>query len=233
MTDAELYALITEQRDRVPMTTSIHAVVRRGQRLRFRRRAAWATGTATVAGAAAVVVAVPQPGQPAPGPVTSSTPPSRLAAWTVDELPSGEIDVTINQLKDPAGLEQTLRNDGLPANVSTSPAQQATSCQPYATDLATLRAVVHIEDSGKATHLVIDPSSLPSGAGVAMYDDPGSGPNLPSALPSTGPFEAPPLPGTGAAPQNPTAVSRGPALLEALNGPLAIGLVHASPQCTG
>ena len=40
-----------------------------------------------------------------------------LAAWSVVKEPHGLLKVTIRQLRDPAGLERTLRADGVPANV--------------------------------------------------------------------------------------------------------------------
>jgi DNA-directed RNA polymerase specialized sigma24 family protein len=71
-----------------------------------------------------------------------------------------------------------------------------------------------------ALRLVLDPSALPSGTGVAIFDEPGTGlPPHPS--PAVAPRGAPPLhPSTGS-------------MLSGLDGPLAIGLVYASPQCTG
>ena len=43
---------------------------------------------------------------------------ANLTAWTVTNGPRGTVNVTIRQLLDPAGLERTLRADGIPANVS-------------------------------------------------------------------------------------------------------------------
>lgn len=40
-----------------------------------------------------------------------------LAAWSVVKERHGLIKVTIRQLRDPAGLQQTLRADGIPAHV--------------------------------------------------------------------------------------------------------------------
>lgn len=40
-----------------------------------------------------------------------------LAAWSVVKEPHGLLKVTIRQLRNPAGLERTLRADGVPANV--------------------------------------------------------------------------------------------------------------------
>lgn len=71
-------------------------------------------GAAAAAVAAAVALAL-VPGSPAghrggQGGVT-------LAAWSVVKERHGLIKVTIRQLRDPAGLQQTLRADGVAANV--------------------------------------------------------------------------------------------------------------------
>ncbi len=129
---------------------------------------------------------------------------------------NGDVDVTINQLKDPAGLQSTLRADGLPASVSFSGPMLSASCQPYTASRGTLKSVAQFRSGG----IAIDPSALPSGTGVAIFDEPGTGlPLHPS--PAAAPRGAPPLhPSTGS-------------VLSGLDGPLAIGLVYASPQCTG
>ena len=66
---------------------------------------------AVVAGAAGAVLAGTMLASP-------SQPTAQLAAWTVAKQSNGDIRVTINQLRDPAGLQATLRADGLPVNVS-------------------------------------------------------------------------------------------------------------------
>ncbi len=82
------------------------------------------------------------------------------------------------------------------------------SCQPDQT--GTLSAITQI----RGDDLVIDPSALPSGAGLAIFDEAGAG--------------TPVLSGTTPAP-HPSI----PPLLTAIDGPLAVGLVYVSPQCTG
>jgi hypothetical protein len=57
---------------------------------------------------------------------------AQLTAWTVTKLADGEIFVRINQFKDPAGLQSTLRADGVPASVTFANASQLNpACQPY------------------------------------------------------------------------------------------------------
>jgi hypothetical protein len=69
-------------------------------------------GVAAVAVAAAVALDLTpgSPAAPGQGKVT-------LAAWSVVKERHGLLKVTIRQLRDPAGLERTLRADGVPANV--------------------------------------------------------------------------------------------------------------------
>jgi hypothetical protein len=74
-----------------------------------------------------------------------------------------------------------------------------------------LSAVVQLSSSGRSAHFVIDPSALPSGTGVSIFDDPGAG----------APNHAPRTQGTG----NPPPAG--------ITGPLAFGLVYSSQQCTG
>jgi hypothetical protein len=98
---------------------------------RHRRRARRKlTGLAAGAGAAAAgaVVAVTALA-PAAHPATHQ-PAAQLAAWTVTKLVGGNISVTIRELNDPAGLQATLRADGVPASVRFVP-QQNPVCQPY------------------------------------------------------------------------------------------------------
>jgi hypothetical protein len=128
---------------------------------------------------------------------------------------NGDIDVTINQLQDPAGLQSTLRADGLPVTVSFCGTSPSASCRPYDTSRDALSAVAHFHTSDGRAYLVIDPSALPSGAGVSIFDKPGAGVPLPS----------PHTPGHGQGSGSPPPAG--------ITGPLALGLVYASQQCTG
>jgi len=88
----------------------------RGRARQRRRRARGMTAAlaaAAAAAAAVTVTALPVGSHPA-GPVASA----RLAAWTVTRKADGDINVTINELSDPAGLQSTLRADGVPASVT-------------------------------------------------------------------------------------------------------------------
>ena len=146
----------------------------------------------------------------------------RLAAWTVTKQANGDIDVTINQLQNPAGLQSTLRADGLPVDVTFSGPGPSGSCQPYATSGDELSAVAQWNTSDGGAYLVINPSALPSGTGVGIFDEPGAGVPVPSPSPGTLRHGK----GSGK-----TLVLPAPAGIT--GGPLAVGLVYASQQCTG
>ena len=65
---------------------------------------------------------------------------------------------TSNQLKNPAGLQTTLRADGLPVNVSFSGAPLSASGQPEDNvSKSVLGAVVRLSSSGRSAHFVIRP----------------------------------------------------------------------------
>jgi hypothetical protein len=208
--------------------TPVDRIIRRGHTVRARRRFPVAAGALAVAAgtALAVTTLLPagHPGQPAGrsglavGQSSAKTGTVRLAAWTVTKESNGDIDVTVNQLKDPAGLQATLRADGLPVNVSFSGSVISPACQPYEASMSALRAVGRFDSNG----LVIDPAALPSGVGVSIFDEAGTGlGQSPSGIvPAHGgtPPLHPPLPGP---------------LLKGIDGPLAVGLVYASQQCTG
>jgi hypothetical protein len=216
MNDTELITTVRESVADVHAATPVAQIVSRGRAVRARRRIPRVAGALVVVAGTALAVTALLPSSH-PGLVSSGHPAGvRLAAWTVTRQSNGDIDVTINQLKDPAGLQATLRADGLPVSVTFAGPMLSASCQPYQAN--TLRAVTQI----RGDDLVIDPSALPSGVGVAIFDAAGTG------LAASPSGTTPPL---GRTPPTHPALS-GP-LQTALNGPLAVGLVYASPQCTG
>ena len=229
MNDNELSTAVLESVADIRSATPVDHIISRGRAVRARRRIPVAAGVLTAAAGTALAVTTLAPGGQtgvssdhpslAAGDRGGQTATVRLAAWTVSRQPNGDIDVTINQLKDPAGLQATLRADGLPANVNYSGSSLfSASCQPYSESRSTLRAVAQINSND----LVIDPDALPSGTGVSIYDAAGTGlDNNPSG--TTPAYE-------GTPPAHPSPHSL---LLSGLDGPLAVGLVYASQQCTG
>jgi hypothetical protein len=214
MNDNELITVVRESVADVHSASPVAQIIRRGRALRARRRLPGVVGAVTVAAGTALAVTTLLPSGH-PGSHSASV---RLAAWTVAKQANGDIDVTINQLKDPAGLQATLRADGLPVTVSFSGPMLSASCQPYRVSRSTLRTVAQFHRD----YLAIDPSALPSGTGVAIYDEAGTGlDHSPSGT----------TPTRGVTP--PTHPSIGGPLLTAIDGPLAVGLVYSSQQCTG
>jgi hypothetical protein len=156
----------------VHVNTPLDVIVRNGRARRRRHRLTGLAGAAAVtAGIALAVSALASSGHPAnqAGHPASHPLIARLAAWTVAKQANGDIKITIRELNDPAGLQSTLRADGVPANVSSS-AQLDPSCQPYPMTQALFTSIYNAEKgvgSGN-TVLVIHPSALPTGAGVQI-----------------------------------------------------------------
>lgn len=162
----------------VHMNTPADAIAREGRARRRRRTLISLTGTAAAAGTALAITALAVPGHPASQsghPASESGSPAshpdtaRLAAWTVAKQANGDITVTVRQLSDPSGLQNTLRADGVPASV-TSVASPDPSCRPYPMTQALFTSVYQAQKVTGAgtTVLTINPSALPSGAGVRL-----------------------------------------------------------------
>jgi hypothetical protein len=188
MNDDELITVLREQRGKVVMTTPVEQIISRGRFVRVRRRVPGvAAGVGAVAAAAvAVGVAFPasHPAVRPPAASESASPPSaRLAAWTVTRQAGGSIKVTFRQATNPAGLQQTLRADGVPVSV-TFTGEQNTACQAYHVSASQAfwpygSRPGPLDGSGFINHperayttpyaFVIDPSALPSGAGLQIW----------------------------------------------------------------
>jgi hypothetical protein len=167
MNDNELATMVRDSVTGVHAATPVNQIVSRGRAVRARRRI---PGVAAVmAGAAGVVLAVTMlatPSHPA------SQPTAHLAAWTVAKQSNGDIHVNIHQLRDPAGLQATLRADGLPVNVSFTGPPLSASCQPYPATKDLLSSVGHFQRGNGSFALVIHPAALPGGVGISIFDHP-------------------------------------------------------------
>lgn len=121
-----------------------------------------------MAGTALAVGALVGSGQPGSHPADA-----QLAAWTVATQTNGDIGITINQLHNPIGLQNTLRADGLPVNVTFSGHSASASCQLYPTSTRLLTTIAHFRSAGatarSTVYIVINPSALPAGADLALY----------------------------------------------------------------
>jgi len=161
MTDDDLITLVREQRNNVHMDTPVEQIVGRGRALRARRRLPGvAAGALAVAAAATLAVTAVQP----TGHHAGSQPPIHLTAWTVTKQADGTITVTVRQLRDPQGLQRTLRADGVPVSV-TFFGHEPRACQRYPKLSAVLMAEVF---GGQGPPLVIHPKALPHGAGIQL-----------------------------------------------------------------
>ena len=188
MNDDELITVLREQRGKVVMTTPVEQIISRGRSVRARHRVPGVAAGVGAAAAAAVAVGVAFPaGHPAvrpPSASESASPPSvRLEAWTVTRQAGGSIKVTFRQATNPAGLQQTLRADGVPVSV-TFTGEQNTACQRYHVTASQAfwpygSRPGPLDGSGFINHperayttpyaFVIDPSALPSGAGLQIW----------------------------------------------------------------
>ena len=166
MNDDELITILREQRDKVPMNTPVEQIISRGRAVRARRRVPAVAGAL---GAAAAVAFAVSAALPASHPASGPRP--QLAAWTVARQADGSIRVTIRELRDPAGLQHTLRADGVPASV-TFTGQGNPACQGYPgggsqSQRRHLLSSVATPAGGRNV-MVIHPSALPSGAGLQI-----------------------------------------------------------------
>jgi hypothetical protein len=239
--DNELSTMVRESVTDVHSTTPIAQIIGRGRAVRARRRTpALAGAGAVLAGTALAVTTLVPSGHPGvqgsrhPGNALANT---RLAAWTVAKQANGDIDVTIRQLKNPAGLQRTLRADGVPVIVSFAGQSLTGSCQFYPLSNDVLNAVAKTPSASRiegGTLFVINPSALPAGVGLAM--DVGAiahkvseGTLIMTPTPVSLPSSLPP--GTG--------VSVSQSIDGMVNGrieplhALSITPVYASQQCTG
>jgi hypothetical protein len=142
--------------------------VRRGRAVRARRRIPAVTGTlAVVAGAAVALTTLLPSGQAAHRPTAG------LAAWTVVNQADGDIEVTVNQLQDPAGLQSTLNADGAPASVTFSgqfnPACSRDGSPQSQGTLINSIVTGQLQQGGTSGDAFsIDPSAIPSGLGLQI-----------------------------------------------------------------
>jgi hypothetical protein len=197
MNDDEVLTAVRESLSRFGLDTSLGDTVRRGRALRRRRRA---LGAAGVAGAAALVavaaVTAAGVGRPADAPTSaaSGTPRSGqptgsgavLDAWSVTVGPGDTVMVTIRQLYDPAGLQRTLRADGVPARVEFQPGETTDTpplprgcAAPAMSDEANANLQGKIlgmpANAGAGIALTIHRGAIPAGLGIFLAANTGQG----------------------------------------------------------
>ena len=168
MNDNELITAVKESVTGVHMHVPTEQIVSRSRTIRARRRIPGVAGALAVVAGTALALATLLPSSYRP----DHHAPAQLTAWTVVKQGNGDIRVTIHELRNPAGLQSTLRADGVPATV-TFIGQQNPACQPYS----------HSGTKSQRRHLlgsvytfvpptykitIIHPAALPPGAGVLI-----------------------------------------------------------------
>jgi len=197
LSDADVLSAVHDSLSGMPLAGApdVEAIMARGRRARRHRRLIpGVTGMLAVAAGAALAVTALAPASLPAGRQASRQPAVQLAAWTVTKLANGNISVTIHELEDPAGLQSTLRTDGVPASV-TFAGQQNPECRPYPAGTLLLERVFpkpyqdlpRLPDKGNvrlspahsrppalprpsltSTVIVIGPSALPGNTGVQL-----------------------------------------------------------------
>jgi hypothetical protein len=205
MNDDGLMTAVKESFAAVQLDIPDEQIAGRGRALRARRRLpGLAAGALAVAGATALAVTALLPGAGHRG--------LRLAAWTVAKRADGTIQVTIRELRDPAGLQRKLRADGVPAAVTffSGPIPR---CQP-------LTERVRYPSHPHERILVINP-----GAGIVGYPRHASLPVVliirPAALPAHAGVEIV------------SGLEPGAKVSRRVQPAVGTALVRLSPACTG
>jgi hypothetical protein len=179
--DYDMLRAVSNSLSRVPLARppqlELEAVMARGRARQRRRRTSGMTAALAVVAAGAATATTLLAGSHPASPAASA----RLAAWTVARRADGDIHVTIRELSDPAGLQSTLRADGVPASV-TFLGQSNPACSPLGIDPGLLGKIFPVTPSGVRHQLpggvnvgtggpqdmVIDPSAIPSGVGLQL-----------------------------------------------------------------
>jgi hypothetical protein len=132
MNDSDVLTAVRDRLSGMPLASppDVDAIMARGRARRNRRLIPGITGTLAAAAVAAFALTSLAPASNEASHQGSRQPTVHLAAWTVAKLANGNISVTIRELKDPAGLQRTLRADGVPASV-TFAGQQNAACRLY------------------------------------------------------------------------------------------------------
>jgi len=162
-------------------------IIARASRRRRRRLVSGMTGVLALAAVAAVAVTALLPASHPASNRPSHPVHAQLAAWTVSKQAGGTVLVTIREFRDRAGLQRTLRADGIPASVifieaGNVPANpnliHGNPCRQFngdgnATGDRLLLRVAQLADPRAADPfqggVVIHPSALPRHVGLQLY----------------------------------------------------------------
>ena len=132
MSDSDVLTAVRDSLSGMPLARppDLDAIMAKGRAHRNRRLIPGVTGALAAAAVAALAVTALAPGTHPVSRQDGHQPTVQLAAWTVTEVAGGNISVTIRELKDPAGLQNRLRADGVPASVRFA-SKQNPACRPY------------------------------------------------------------------------------------------------------
>jgi hypothetical protein len=170
MNDDELMTAVRKSFTDVHSATPVEQIVNRSRAVHTRRWIPAMAAALAMVAAAAIAVTTLLPGHQPSRPVTV-----QLAAWTVVKQADGTVYVTVRELRDPAGLQRTLRADGIPASV-TFAGQPNPACRPYVHRLRQGVVAIEVAPVYRAPNvLIFHPSDLPPDAGWQIV----SGFNLP------------------------------------------------------
>ena len=235
MSDTDVLRSAADSLSKIPMPSApdTAAIIATGRARRRRRMA----GLSMAGTAAVTVVALGLSGalgaashQPSGAASRQPTPSAhaQLTAWTVTKLAGGDISVRIKQFKDLAGLQSTLRADGVPASV-TFASQQNPACRPYPGGTPA---------PGSVPPSPLRPSSLLKQVFPKPYQQLGALPGAgPAHMVKAGSPAPPPSGNRTVIVIDPSALPHNAGVRLATNdGATALRLpavVYASPQCTG
>jgi hypothetical protein len=132
ISDSDVLTAVRDRMSGMPLASppDVEAIMARGRARRHRRLIPGVTGSLAAAAVAALAVTTLAPAGHEASHQGGRQPTVHLAAWTVTKLAGGNISVTVRELKDPAGLQSSLRADGVPASV-TFAGEQNPACRPY------------------------------------------------------------------------------------------------------
>lgn len=117
ITDSEVLTAVRESFAGARPSIPLDATIRRGRKIRARRRVG-GLACAIVIAAGLTTVGLFSSGAVQRAPSASHAPRPQLAAWTVTKGPGNTVTVLVRQLRDPAGLQRILRADGVPVTVA-------------------------------------------------------------------------------------------------------------------
>jgi hypothetical protein len=181
MNDEELTAAVKESVRGAHMNIPAEQIVHRSRAIRARRRVPALAGALTAAAAAtaaAVLVLTSGPGAvPGQQATAGHTRTVVTAAWTVREDAGGTVTVYLRQYANPAGLQQTLRADGVNAIIRPVTYALQADGEAYPTCMfdftnraspAVQRAVLTFLRQDLHPFFIIHPDAMPRGSALFL-----------------------------------------------------------------